>query len=219
MAKRYVMTAARKAALRKAQLASARKRRGKSTKSSNSPVKKSSRRLSSRTKLALGVGAIAAGYYGAKAYSGYKKFKKGYVAKRLIQGSDWQKTSKGRVGYRTRSVNELKKAAGMLGVKMTRKEAGKIWADSAKQGTSGSRSRTFVVGTVVAKKSNLMAGNYRAKNLRKAQLDSARKRKGRHETRLRQLRKVSERSLYNAGLSSNVGGRTFVSGRGGTYRR
>ena len=47
----------------------------------------------------------------------------------------------------------------------------------------------------------------------------ARTRARRAETRSRQLQKVTERSLYNAGLPSNVGGRTFVAGFAGTYRR
>jgi hypothetical protein len=61
--KRYVMTAKRKAALRKAQLASARKRRGKGGKSSTA------KKMAAR---AVGQGIVAAGF-GVYAYQSNKK--------------------------------------------------------------------------------------------------------------------------------------------------
>lgn len=58
----------------------------------------------------------------------------------------------------------------------------------------------------------------RAVAYRQSQVKDA-KSKRKNAKYARQSKKVSDRGLYNAGLSSNVGGRTFVAGRGGTYRR
>lgn len=67
MAKRYIMTAKRKAALRKAQLMSARKRRGKGGKRG-----KSRKRIAWRTSKGIGVLALlGGGAVGARRYQPY----------------------------------------------------------------------------------------------------------------------------------------------------
>jgi hypothetical protein len=47
----------------------------------------------------------------------------------------------------------------------------------------------------------------------------ARRRSRRNDRYARVSQKVSGIGMYNSGLSANVGGRAFVAGRGGTYRR
>lgn len=82
----YRMTAARRAALRKAQLASARKRRGKGKVRTRGKVRR--RRMSAKTRqrvvdgVALG---LAAAYIGASARSTYKVHKREKAKRRTIK--------------------------------------------------------------------------------------------------------------------------------------
>ena len=173
-------TAKQRAALRKAQLASARKRKGKGK---LKPGRAGTRvRLKAGAKAGLIVGGLVAGYYGSMAYANYHS-RKNFKAPK----TDWA------------SIN--------------RKISADHHASKQAKALRDVRNRTKVHHMTTSKQAadQANAARRRHRNNKLSQKQASR------QARLN--RKLTDRGLYNAGLSSNLGGRTFVAGRGGTYRR
>lgn len=164
-------TARQRAALRKAQLASARKRKGKPNKILKAAHARSRRVGGAIGRAVLIGGGIAAGYYGAKAFANYQSRKNNYKSKTQVR----------------------------YVVKIPKQSKPKVKVRTSPTTNFDSRYNAAVA--------------YRKSQAKEAQ------RKRRNARYARISAKVADRGMYNAGLPLNVGGRTFVAGRGGTYRR
>jgi hypothetical protein len=192
-------TAKQRAALRKAQLASARKRKGKGKRSN----------WSDGTKGGLaGIGRAGNASYG-KVQGPRTKYRRGVNAKnaRRVAAAGAVALVGAAFAYDYRNNKKrMKNAAPVRSapVRIARIRIRTVPKTTATRSSASSSTFDSRYNAAVA--------------FRQSQVKEA-KRKRTNARYARVSQKVAARGMYNSGLNSNVGGRTFVAGRGGTYRR
>lgn len=203
----YKMTPKRRAALKKAQAASARKRRGKG----KGKLAKANRRNSGYKRAmaytAIGVGALGAvAAYGA--YKSHKRNQAAHNAEKHIRATmtDFQRrTAKNHADFGSSLKNP------------TKRQNARRKQERAARGTKGVR--PIALGGSRGKPKAAYSETVRRPHTGNMKINIPNTSK-RQLSKYRQLSKAGDIGMYRAGLSSHVGsGRTFVSGRKGTKVR